>query len=442
MTTVFASCEKEAMEINFSQTDNHVSDYSGIIKAINDQTKSLEEKLALVNEAINNQTLTVGQKLDILGAAVNNGVLTLQQMTDRLVKAIEDQTTGLNEKLALIEAAISNQTMTFSQKLALIEAAINSQTLSLSEKLALIEKAIDNQTLALEEKFDILNTAVNKGVMSLDAMVQKMTDIITSLDNISTQLEGVKSSIATLNESVKAGNLTLSQLVEKAGGIIDAIGKNTDAVTANGAKIDALNTLFTTKLQDVVDGLGTIEASNQEILTALDKMRNDQGIYTSPLDEDNKLLFVSPEVWPMLQADPTMEQMYANRMTVMENGTLQVFQTGAFGTHGVYDSERKLFSLKINSGVPGTDITKEVFACVTKVTKRVFKAWNSDTQEKTAYVTDVYGERKATKLTQGSADENGVYLFTCTISLYDPATQTWVKEYAVYGTQTENQENE
>ena len=49
---MFTSCEQDAPEINFTQTDTHISDYSGIIAAINSQTISLEAKLQLINEAI------------------------------------------------------------------------------------------------------------------------------------------------------------------------------------------------------------------------------------------------------------------------------------------------------------------------------------------------------------------------------------------------------
>ena len=49
---MFTSCEQDAPEINFSQTDTHISDFSGIIAALNSQTITLADKLQLINDAI------------------------------------------------------------------------------------------------------------------------------------------------------------------------------------------------------------------------------------------------------------------------------------------------------------------------------------------------------------------------------------------------------
>ena len=49
---MFTSCEQDAPEINFSQTDTHTSDFSELIAAINNQTTTLAEKLQLINDAI------------------------------------------------------------------------------------------------------------------------------------------------------------------------------------------------------------------------------------------------------------------------------------------------------------------------------------------------------------------------------------------------------
>ena len=85
---MFTSCEQDAPEINFSQTDTHTSDFSGIIAAINSQTATLQ----LINDAIEAQTLSFGQKMDILQAAVNNGIITRNEQLELLIAAIDNQT--------------------------------------------------------------------------------------------------------------------------------------------------------------------------------------------------------------------------------------------------------------------------------------------------------------------------------------------------------------
>ena len=46
------SCEQDAPEINFSQTDTHTSDFSELVAAMNSQTTTIETKLQLINDAI------------------------------------------------------------------------------------------------------------------------------------------------------------------------------------------------------------------------------------------------------------------------------------------------------------------------------------------------------------------------------------------------------
>lgn len=94
------SCEQDAPVINFTQTDTHISDYSGIIQALSDQSKSMEEKLSLIETAINNQSMTISEKADVLNAAVENGVFSLNEMTEKLYDVLTAQTETLEEEVA------------------------------------------------------------------------------------------------------------------------------------------------------------------------------------------------------------------------------------------------------------------------------------------------------------------------------------------------------
>ena len=49
---MFTSCEQDAPEINFSQTDTHISDFSKLIAALDSQAITIETKLQLINDAI------------------------------------------------------------------------------------------------------------------------------------------------------------------------------------------------------------------------------------------------------------------------------------------------------------------------------------------------------------------------------------------------------
>lgn len=112
MATSFTSCEQDAPEINFSQTTTHVSDFSGIIKAITDMGTSLEAKLALINDAIKSQTLSFEQKIEILNTAVKQGFLdnstNLALLNTTLSQKLTEMMNTMTTNTATLEAAIKS----------------------------------------------------------------------------------------------------------------------------------------------------------------------------------------------------------------------------------------------------------------------------------------------------------------------------------------------
>ena len=127
---MFTSCEQDAPEINFSQTDTHMSNFSGIIEALNSQTLSLAAKLQLINDAIDDLTFSFEDKMEILNAAVEFGILTYIEQSEYLITAIDNQTTDLSAKLVLIEKAITTQTLSLETKLQLLTDAVEAGFLS------------------------------------------------------------------------------------------------------------------------------------------------------------------------------------------------------------------------------------------------------------------------------------------------------------------------
>ena len=110
MAALITSCEQDAPEINFSQTTTHVSDFSGIIKAITDMTTSLEVKLALINDAIKSQTLSFEQKMEVLNTAIKQGFLdnstTMTLLNTTISQKMTEMMNTMTTNTATLEAAI------------------------------------------------------------------------------------------------------------------------------------------------------------------------------------------------------------------------------------------------------------------------------------------------------------------------------------------------
>ena len=203
MATV-VSCEYDSPDIRYQQTTTVTNDYSEIVKALQDQTMSLAEKMGLLEEALKNQTFTLSQKMDLLNKAYDNGVLKYEEMTKKIIEAIDSLDATVTEKLAAIENAIKIQTSDLNAKLALIEKAVNSglvgedSTLDLvkkaiealnatagtvNDKLDAIKEAIDSPTFGLNVKLDAIREAVTQGLVSV---TEKQELILKAINSSST----------------------------------------------------------------------------------------------------------------------------------------------------------------------------------------------------------------------------------------------------------------
>lgn len=257
-----ASCEQDAPEINFSHTTNIVSDFSGVIKAINDMSLSLSEKMEIINNAIKDQTLTLSQKMDILNETINKGILTYQQMTQKIIDAINAMNASTAEKLAAIQTALTEMNGTLTEKLALIEAAITTGLADVVTANELIEQAIASLEGTVEEK--------------LAALEAVLTTTNTTL--------GTK--LAAIEAAVNAGFVSAAEQ---------------ERLTR-----EAL-------IASLTEGFGNTAAGLDAVNKALGRLSIQDGIYAA----DATGMTVSPSAWEALKEDPEMYNAFLNSLEVV-----------------------------------------------------------------------------------------------------------------------------
>ena len=267
MMAAVVSCEYDSPDIRFQQTTNLTNDYSALVNALLDQTKTVSEKLNLLEKAINNQTFTLEQKIELLTKAYESGVIKYEELIGKTIAAINSMSTSVAEKLAAIENALKTQTSDLSAKLALIESsvklgfadnakaidlvrtAIGSLQGSLEEKLAAVEKAVKDQTTDLSAKLVLIEGTVKAGFADNAKAIELVKDAIGSLQGsleerlaavekaVKDQTTDLSAKLALIEGAVNSGlvgeDSTLG-LVQKA---IDAL--NATAGTAND-KLDAI----------------------------------------------------------------------------------------------------------------------------------------------------------------------------------------------------------
>ncbi len=297
------SCTYEAPEIYYEQTITN--DYTGVVKALQDQTRTLEEKLALLESAMKNQTLSLeqkldllkkglddqnmslSQKLDLLTAAVNNGVIKYEEMTRKLIesidamkvsnaekleaveKAVKEQASSLAAKLALIEAAVQKGLVDTGKSLELVKDAIDALEGTVEEKLKAVESAIKDQKVELGAKLSLIQGALEAGFVKSAEALELVKDAIDALEGtVEEKLKAVESAIK--DQKVELGaKLSLIQGALEAGFV-----KSAEALELVKDAIDALEGTVEEKLKAVENAVRNQSTSLADKLTLIDQTLN------------------------------------------------------------------------------------------------------------------------------------------------------------------------
>ena len=275
------SCTYESPEINFRQTT--VNDYSKIIEALENQTKTMAEKLALLEAALKDQSMTISMKLELLTKAYEEGVLKYEEMADKTIDALNALKASNEERLAAIEAAMKNQSVDLSAKLALIEAsmksgftdvtgsqkllseAVASLTGTVAEKLSAIETAVKNQSVDLSAKLALIEASMKSGFAGVTESQKLMNDAVASLTGmVAEKLSAIETAIK--NQTADFG--------PKIGLIKSALDAGfLDQKNALGLIKDALETLNGT-VEGVDDIISDIVGSINKVKNAIDGVDN------------------------------------------------------------------------------------------------------------------------------------------------------------------------
>lgn len=136
------SCEYDAPNINFTTTVTN--DYSEVIKALQDQTLTIAEKLKILNDALEYQTLTITQQADILKKAYENGVLKYEELFGKLFDQLGKIKESTEEKLDAIKGALETVNEDMKTKLNVINEAIKKGIVDVNAKQDLILTALNS----------------------------------------------------------------------------------------------------------------------------------------------------------------------------------------------------------------------------------------------------------------------------------------------------------
>lgn len=200
-----------------------------IVKAINDQTKSLEERFAILDASLKAGFTDVKVSVD-----KNTGAITLlDKNTNASLEKINGSLTDgfklLKEQISTtgndVIYALDNNGNLLRVELGKQQEALSATIVGQTTKLI---AAINDQTSTLDRRIKALSTVVETGLKNVVVSVDKNTGAITLLDtNTQVSLNGINMSLGKIDGTLISGFQAIKTEISTTGGnIITALDKN------------------------------------------------------------------------------------------------------------------------------------------------------------------------------------------------------------------------
>ena len=200
-----------------------------IVKAINDQTKSLEERFAILDASLKAGFTDVKVSVD-----KNTGAITLlDKNTNASLEKINGSLTDgfklLKEQISTtgndVIYALDNNGNLLRVELGKQQEALSATIVGQTTKLI---AAINDQTSTLDKRIKALSTVVETGLKNGVVSVDKNTGAITLLDtNTQVSLNGINMSLGKIDGTLISGFQAIKTEISTTGGnIITALDKN------------------------------------------------------------------------------------------------------------------------------------------------------------------------------------------------------------------------
>ena len=200
-----------------------------IVKAINDQTKSLEERFAILDASLKAGLTDVKVSVD-----KNTGAITLlDKNTNASLEKINGSLTNgfklLKEQISTtgndVIYALDNNGNLLRVELGKQQEALSATIVGQTTKLI---AAINDQTSTLDKRIEALSTVVETGLKNVVISVDKNTGAITLLDkNTQASLNGINVSLDKIDGTLISGFQAIKTEISDTGGkIITALDSN------------------------------------------------------------------------------------------------------------------------------------------------------------------------------------------------------------------------
>lgn len=292
------SCS-ESFEPTVDYGDNtYINDYSTLIAAVNNLSKSLSERFDALNQLLEKKLADIKLSIDantgaitVLNTTTQNGFSTLNttlfngfETLNSKIDAMGQQiVSAINKNGELLRLEIDETGKLLSAALGTLNGTqeeINKTLGALLEAFSDFAAQNSNNLQAINATIDSLNTALANLGLKIEASIDEQTGkLVTALTQLGTDIAGsIAEQTAALNQAI------------------------TDQTTALISK----NTELTKAITDAIEALQqSNEASKDAIIAQLQKMLEDDGIY---MNGGN--LYMEPSIFAAIESRGTSSSLY------------------------------------------------------------------------------------------------------------------------------------
>lgn len=264
----------------------YINDYSALVTAINDMSKSFGDRIDALNTLLKNGMAELKLSIDANTGAITVLSQTTQQGLSDINKTLFD---GFSTLSAQIDAqgqqivyALNANGEILRLQIDTTGKLITAQLLATGNDLI---KAINTQTNTLDERFNALTAAVTAGLKDVKVSIDATTGAITLLDkNTQASLDKIDGSLTAgfklVSETIKDGNEKIILAMNENGQLlrlqIDETGKLISAeIKAAAERLEAVINDLTATLDARFKALtDMVEAGYKAIVVSIDKNTN------------------------------------------------------------------------------------------------------------------------------------------------------------------------
>lgn len=272
-----ACTENYQSSIDFGD-NTYINDYSELAKAINDLSKSLDERLNALNQLLETNLVSIQVSIDAQTNAISTQTTTIKQGLSQINTTLLDGFTALKTAIDSqgdkIITAVNKNGELIALHLDQNGTLISAELKATKESLMACIDAINDLNKNMGERLDSLNLLLETNLVSIKVAIDAQTNAInTQTNTTNTQNTAIEQALSLINTTLLNGFTAIKTAIDSQGGnIVTAINANGDLIALH---IDQNGTLISTELRNSSNNLiACMNANTSTLATKLDHINS------------------------------------------------------------------------------------------------------------------------------------------------------------------------